>query len=125
MKAATERGGPQASPMETSPEPAAMPGATRQATEHNERPLAGSSGEERAEDVSDIVRQRRDAYLAQVPRKYRGHYRRAYAGRSLRAAVVAKCLDCTNWQRKEVALCPCVDCPLYPYRPYGSAGGDE
>jgi len=31
-------------------------------------------------------------------------------------AIRAKCLDCTCWQPKEVRLCPCEDCPLYPYR---------
>lgn len=31
-------------------------------------------------------------------------------------SIRAKCLDCTNDQLVEVRLCPCVDCPLYPYR---------
>ena len=31
-------------------------------------------------------------------------------------AIRAKCLDCCCGQRNEVRLCPCADCPLYPYR---------
>jgi len=31
-------------------------------------------------------------------------------------AIRAKCLDCCCGQYKEVALCPCTGCPLYPYR---------
>ena len=31
-------------------------------------------------------------------------------------AIRAKCLDCMADQPAEVRLCPCEDCPLYPYR---------
>lgn len=31
-------------------------------------------------------------------------------------AIRAKCLDCCCGQYKEVELCPCKDCSLYPYR---------
>ncbi|MCL2305326.1 MAG: hypothetical protein FWC43_08290 [Planctomycetaceae bacterium] len=31
-------------------------------------------------------------------------------------AIRAKCLDCCCNQAKEVRLCPCKNCPLYPYR---------
>ncbi len=31
-------------------------------------------------------------------------------------AIRAKCLDCCCDQSKEVQLCPCDDCPLYPFR---------
>ena len=31
-------------------------------------------------------------------------------------AIRAKCLDCCCGSSKEVRLCPCPDCPLYPYR---------
>jgi len=31
-------------------------------------------------------------------------------------AIRAKCLDCVGDQPQEVRLCPCTDCPLYPYR---------
>lgn len=31
-------------------------------------------------------------------------------------SIRAKCLDCMADQPAEVRLCPCEDCPLYPYR---------
>ena len=31
-------------------------------------------------------------------------------------AIRAKCLDCCSFQAQEVRLCPCQDCPLFPYR---------
>jgi len=31
-------------------------------------------------------------------------------------AIRKKCLDCSGYSKKEVRLCPIVECPLYPYR---------
>ena len=31
-------------------------------------------------------------------------------------AIRAKCLDCSNDQRKEVKECPITKCPIWPYR---------
>ena len=31
-------------------------------------------------------------------------------------AIRAKCIDCVCGQVREVALCPCLKCPLYEYR---------
>lgn len=31
-------------------------------------------------------------------------------------AIRLKCLDCSCDQPKEVRLCPCTDCALYPFR---------
>jgi hypothetical protein len=31
-------------------------------------------------------------------------------------AIRAKCMDCSCGSHKEVSLCPCTDCALYPYR---------
>jgi len=48
--------------------------------------------------------------------------------RSLRAAIDNKCRDCIYDQhspgtwREQVAGCPVVDCPLWPYRPAATAG---
>lgn len=64
---------------------------------------------------------KRSEYLQQIgkwSKKYVGHFERAYAGRSLRAAVNAKCLCCTNCQRTEIKYCQVVQCPLWDYRPY-------
>jgi len=37
---------------------------------------------------------------------------------SLRAAINAKCWDCVCFQRREVTLCVCDDCPLFHVRPW-------
>lgn len=31
-------------------------------------------------------------------------------------AIRHKCLDCCCHQKREVRLCPCTDCSLWPYR---------
>ena len=36
--------------------------------------------------------------------------------KELRKAIRAKCRDCSNYQAKEIRLCPIQDCPLWPYR---------
>lgn len=38
--------------------------------------------------------------------------------RSLRAAITAKCYDCSCYQKYEVAKCNAKDCPLYKLRPW-------
>jgi hypothetical protein len=64
--------------------------------------------------------------LRQMPPKYRATYRRAVAGKSLRACVNAQCLECCGWERAEVADCTDLGCPLWSVRPYrGSGTGQE
>lgn len=31
-------------------------------------------------------------------------------------AIRAKCIDCCCGDKNEVKLCPCTDCPVYPFR---------
>ena len=31
-------------------------------------------------------------------------------------AIRVKCRECCNWSLREVRLCACTKCPLYPYR---------
>ena len=57
-------------------------------------------------------------HLKEMPPIYRATYKRAVAGKSLRAAVNSFCAECTIWQREEVRLCTSVACPLWPSRPY-------
>lgn len=40
------------------------------------------------------------------------------ANGSLKARVKLMCMDCTNWQKKEVAICENTACPLHDVRPY-------
>ena len=56
--------------------------------------------------------------LSQMPKLYRGAYLRAMGGRSRRSAIRAFCLECTGWQRAEVARCMALACPLFSYRPF-------
>ena len=60
----------------------------------------------------------RDDQVKHIPKPYQAVYCKAMEGRSLRAAINAKCQDCTGWQRKEIEDCLVSTCPLYPYRPY-------
>ena len=46
------------------------------------------------------------------------HFRKAYAQKSLRSAITAKCLECVNFGAAEVRLCSGTACPLYAVRPY-------
>ena len=58
-----------------------------------------------------------------IPEKHNGAYRRTYdkaiKHQSMKAAVSAKCLDCSNWQVLEIKQCDITTCPLWSYRPYG------
>lgn len=45
------------------------------------------------------------------------HFRKAYSG-SLRAAITAKCLECTNCDTKAIRKCRSTACPLLNVRPY-------
>ena len=54
---------------------------------------------------------------ADMPTAYRRNYDKAMAGKSLKAAAKAFCLECVMWDKNEVKLCPSVACPLYLYRP--------
>jgi len=74
-------------------------------------PSAGTS-EEGIREI-DAQRARR---LADVPPKYRGLSRRAYAGRSRKAAIRAFCLECVYWSGDEVRRCTAPACPLYEFR---------
>jgi len=84
------------------------------ATERVKRPVKGTLSEEQAKEVL----RRRSAYERNVQASYVGVYRRAWKGRSLRAAINAKCLDCCCQNRIVVRNCSCVECPLWDYRPY-------
>lgn len=64
------------------------------------------------------IKEKRQKYCEHIPAIYQATYRKAMKGRSLAAAVKAKCQDCMNWQQVEIRECPVVTCTLHPYRPY-------
>ena len=45
--------------------------------------------------------------------------------RSLRAAINAKCWDCTCFQKREVTKCVMVKCPLWNIRPWQNKETNE
>ena len=63
--------------------------------------------------ASEAARRKR---LAQIPRKYRSVFTRAWAGNSRKAAIRAQCLECVGYQSAETDRCTAPACPLYPYR---------
>lgn len=60
----------------------------------------------------------RRSWIKKIPATMQAAYRKAMAGKSLRAAVNAKCQDCCCWQRAEIVDCRVYCCPLYEVRPY-------
>ncbi|MBM4078134.1 MAG: hypothetical protein FJ278_00420 [Planctomycetes bacterium] len=56
------------------------------------------------------------------PTRHRLAYLRAACGlASPRQAIRAQCSECLGWERREVALCTALACPLYAYRPFVEA----
>ncbi len=74
--------------------------------------------DERAELAADEVYEIRRRHRAGIPDLYKGAHRRlgdkAMTGKSLRAAVKSKCLDCMYWQATEVKACLSLQFGLRP-----------
>ena len=60
------------------------------------------------------------AYLdSSVPLKHKLATERTLRGQANKTlALKIQCLQCTNYQPKEIELCAAVRCALHPYRPY-------
>ena len=54
----------------------------------------------------------------QISKAYRGIYKKALRGKSLRSAVNAQSLECVCWHIQEIRNCSDKGCPLYAVRPY-------
>lgn len=52
----------------------------------------------------------------EVPEQYRHLVAKVKAG-SMKSALKLKCLDCSAWDIKEVRMCVCTGCSLFPFRP--------
>ncbi|WP_162910905.1 hypothetical protein [Azohydromonas sediminis] len=62
--------------------------------------------------------------VASAPTLYRKMLEKSFTGGlSPRQTIKAKCLDCSNFQRDEVASCRAVACPLWALRPYQAQTG--
>lgn len=66
----------------------------------------------------DAGERKRAERLASAPTRYRSLYRRAWAGKSLRAAVDCFCCECLGFSPAEIRRCTAPACPLYEVRPY-------
>jgi len=53
-----------------------------------------------------------------IPKNYQRLFAQAKKGKSKSAAIKAKCLDCSCFQKTEVTLCTVKTCSLWEYRPY-------
>ncbi len=69
---------------------------------------------ERAPRKPEDVRQ---AKLAEIPRRYRATFIKAWTGKSRKAADRAMCIECMGYEGKEIKRCTSPGCPLYLYRP--------
>lgn len=49
--------------------------------------------------------------------KYSSVIKKACGG-SLKSVIKLKCLDCCNWEKKEVSFCTVLSCPNWMFRPY-------
>lgn len=49
--------------------------------------------------------------------RYLNTFRRAFGGKSLRAAVNAFCVECMGYEASSICDCTAPACPLFPYRP--------
>ena len=63
-------------------------------------------------DVEDVRQQR----LAQIPRKQRSVFLKAWKGKSRKAAIRAFCFECAGYESAEVNRCTAPACPLYEFR---------
>ena len=64
---------------------------------------------------ADVEAVRHDK-LADIPVRQRPIFRRAWKGKSRKAAIRAFCLYCMGYESAEVNRCTAPDCPLYEYR---------
>ena len=79
--------------------------------------LCGDTGDLDIISICEVMMMRDN-----IPRLHDGFYVRQYdkamQGKSLRAAINSKCLDCCCWEKTEVRDCTAISCPLYAVRPY-------
>ena len=67
----------------------------------------------------ELLREQKIAHrLKEIPKKYRGIYKKAVETNNKAAAIHAFCLECVCWQKNEIINCSCLACPLYGLRPF-------
>ena len=65
------------------------------------------------------VNPQQGAFIQNMPQSYRRLFLDVFEEQKSKSkALKAKCLDCTNFQQKEITFCTAVSCPLHAFRPY-------
>ncbi len=78
------------------------------------------------EQPKRVLSRRIQEKAAEMPETMRRGYLRAAVGTaSPQAAIKAYCLECVGYIRAEVTHCTGVACPLFMYRPFQSAPGEN
>lgn len=68
---------------------------------------------------AESAKQRQAAYLTTLPTSVRTLFGKAFEREcSPRAAIKAACLQCTNFERTEIANCSTIRCQLREFRPF-------
>lgn len=68
--------------------------------------------------TADLATRKQAIHLQGIPTRFRGIFKSAYAGKSLRKAISAFCLDCIGFDPEEIRRCAAPACPLWAVRPY-------
>lgn len=82
-------------------------------------PSSGAAGQRESSPPVSRGGPAREKRLSDAPAKYRGMYRKAWEGKSRKAAIRAFCLECVGWSEHEVRLCTAPACPLFEFREQG------
>jgi len=63
-----------------------------------------------------MLTEKRIKYLETVPSRFKELITRAYRGKEMDTAIKAKCIDCCNYDCKQIDNCNSQICPLWDYR---------
>lgn len=91
-----------------------------QSEEVTATPAPLQTGDKQApqEPVFDLKQQRMLQQVSEDASSKVGHFKKAYGGSSLRAAITAKCLECVCFETSFIRDCTATGCPLWTQRPY-------
>ena len=83
------------------------------------QPSAAQTGQQEPPPPTSTGGLAREKRLSDAPAKYRRLYRKAWEGKSRKAAIRAFCLECVGWSENAVRLCTAPACPLFEFRELG------
>ena len=90
---------------------------------------AGIIGKLKMKDENRTDKQQLEAWLENIPALFHGKFRKEWLKAackiSLRAAVNAKCRDCSCWQNPEIRECTVITCPLWQHRPFARSRPEQ